>query len=154
MNASRDTLAETIENLIGNGLVARTTTARGSTYRLTDAGEIVAANCIEAVSAITSRDLLQVALKKWPMMVVVAIGRGGRRFNELKEMLPGITPRALTAALRDLQACGLADRLVTESYPPAAVYTLSEEAATLFPMLDSLCEACDAAQASADRVLK
>ena len=79
--------------------------------------------------------LVDVALKKWPMLVLVAINRGGSRFGEIKELLPGITPRALTAALRDLQAAGLAGRTITEAWPPHTVYELTELARQLLPVL-------------------
>jgi DNA-binding HxlR family transcriptional regulator len=37
--------------------------------------------------------------------------------------VPGVTPRALTLALKDLQAAGLVERRVEDAYPPRAVYS-------------------------------
>ena len=106
------------------------------------------AACIEAVQAVESfnrQEILNLALRKWPMLVLTAIGRGGRRYNELKTMLPGVTARALALALKDLQAAGLVTRTVEHGYPPAAVYTLSEEGERLFPAMDRVCSAADGA---------
>jgi DNA-binding HxlR family transcriptional regulator len=82
---------------------------------------------------------VDIALKKWPMLVVVAIGRGARRFGEIKELLPGITPRALTGALRDLQATGLTERRITETWPPYTTYELMPLALQALPVLEEIC---------------
>jgi DNA-binding HxlR family transcriptional regulator len=69
----------------------------------------------------------------------VAIGRGASRFGEIKELLPGITPRALTAALRDLQAAGLTERRITETWPPYTTYELTPLARAALPVLEEIC---------------
>jgi DNA-binding HxlR family transcriptional regulator len=45
-----------------------------------------------------------------------------RRFSELRARLPETTPRALTLALKALQAEQLVRRQVTDAYPPAVLY--------------------------------
>jgi DNA-binding HxlR family transcriptional regulator len=146
LGASRDTLSETLSNLIATGLVMKNPGyghPMRPEYVLTPAGRGVGEACIGAVEVVRESGTLQVALKKWPMIVLIAIGRGVCRFNELKEVLPGITPRALAGALRDLANAGLADRTVTEDYPPSTFYRLTPLGLELFPAMDVLADACE-----------
>lgn len=147
LRASRDTLAGTLERMEENGVVVRLAGER-PLWDLTPIGREVGAACIEAVAAVgraQSPEVLSLALRKWPMLVLIAIGRGGRRYNELKGMLPGITARALALALKDLQAQELVSRVVDDGYPPAATYTLTPAGEGLFPAMDAIGRAADGA---------
>jgi DNA-binding HxlR family transcriptional regulator len=141
--ASRDTLTETLTRLEASGVVTHEAGVSRPHYCLTPVGERLGDAALATVEAIRRTDLLPIALKKWPMLVAVAIGRGATRYNEMKAMLPGITPRALALALKDLEAAGLVDREVSHSYPPAARYSLSPRGTQLFPVLDRLCVAAE-----------
>lgn len=146
--ASRDTLGETLRRLESAGVLVRTRTSRGTLCSLTPAGESVGAACLACVDAVVSMDLVPLALKKWPMLVLVAIGRGANRYNQVRSELPGITPRALTLALKDLQSAGLVERTIVHTYPPVSLYFLTPRGQQLFPVMDSL---CNAAELAADR---
>jgi DNA-binding HxlR family transcriptional regulator len=143
--ASRDTLTETLAKLEANGVIERQRPGKKTFYALTTLGKQVGATCVPLVQIVGDSDLLPVALKKWPMLVAVALGRGATRYNEAKAALPGITARALALALKDLQSVGLVDRTVDHGYPPAPNYVLSDRGWELFPPLDALCRACEAA---------
>lgn len=150
MGASRDTLSDTLSNLIENGLVMKSPgegLLMRPEYVLTSAGEAVGDACLFAAREMTRLGLVDMALKKWPPLVVVAMGRGASRFGEIKEALPGITPRALTGALRELQEAGLVKRSVTESWPPGTSYTLTERAREALPAIDGVCIACEQLEA-------
>lgn len=141
--ASRDTLTDTIARLEASGVVTHESGVPRPHYHLTHMGEQVGDAALATVAAIRGTDLLPIALKKWPMLVAVAIGRGAERYNEMKAMLPGITARALALALKDLQAAGMVDREVSHGYPPVARYSLSEDGLQIFPVLDRLCTASE-----------
>lgn len=146
LRSSRETLAQTLASLIANGLVMKNPGyghPLRPEYILTPAGEALGEACIGAVAAVAQHRVVDVALKKWPMIVLIALGRGCTRFNELKDTLPGITPRALAGALRDLQKASLADRFVTEEYPPSALYHLTDLGQSLHPAMDTLATACE-----------
>ena len=147
MEASRDTLTETLGKLEANGVIERVPPRRPKPqYALTAVGQRVGAHCVRLVGMVSeNEDLLPVALKKWPMLVVVALGRGATRYNETKAALPGITARALALALKDLLAVGLVERTVEHGYPPAPTYVLSPRGQTFFGPLDELCEAAASA---------
>lgn len=146
LSASRDTLTDTLAKLEANGVVERQPRGKKTLYALSPLGERVGAACVDLVELIRDTDVLPVALKKWPMLVAVALGRGARRYNEAKAALPGVTARALALALKDLQSVGMLDRTIVDGYPPSPAYELSAKGQALFPALDALCIACDAAE--------
>lgn len=44
---------------------------------------------------------------KWTVLIVVLLGEGPRRFNEIKRLVGGISQRMLTFTLRGLERDGL-----------------------------------------------
>jgi len=129
LGLSRESLRRTLAALIDGGLVGRNPGyghPLRPEYVLTRAGEALASACGPLVERLQRDDLEDVGLKKWSMPVVYALAEGPRRFSELRERLEGISPRALALALKDLEAAGLVDRRVTDDYPPATVYRLTE----------------------------
>jgi DNA-binding HxlR family transcriptional regulator len=128
LGMSRESLRRTLAALIDGGLVGRNPGyghPLRPEYVLTSSGERIAAACRPVVERLRTGGLEDVALKKWSMPVVFALGEGPMRFSELREALEGISPRALTLALKDLEAAGLVDRRVTDDYPPSTVYRLT-----------------------------
>jgi DNA-binding HxlR family transcriptional regulator len=63
---------------------------------------------------------------KWSVLVVGTLGRGPRRFNELRRDIEGISQRMLTLTVRGLERDGLITRTVTPSIPPRVDYALTE----------------------------
>jgi DNA-binding HxlR family transcriptional regulator len=145
LGASRDTLTETLGSLLESGLIERKAAEgeRYMAYTLTASGKRLAPLCLECVAAARELDARRVALKKWPMVVLVGVGRGQARYNALKADLPGITPRALAAALKDLETDGFVTRGIEEGYPPRTHYRLTERGEQLLPPMAALIEACE-----------
>lgn len=75
----------------------------------------------KAVSGILSR-----VGDKWSVLIIMQLGEGPRRFNEIKRMIGGISQRMLTLTLRNLERDGLVSRKVTPSIPPRVDYALTE----------------------------
>ncbi len=73
-----------------------------------------------AVSAILSR-----IGDKWSVLVVMLLGDGPRRFNELKRMVNGVSQRMLTLTLRGLERDGLVTRTAYPTIPPRVEYALT-----------------------------
>ncbi len=143
--ASRDTIAETLLKLEANGVIVREHSERRTHYALTPLGLDVGSACVPLLKLVGESDLRAVGLKKWPLLVAVALGRGAERYNEAKAALPGITARALALALKDLQSVGLVDRTVEHGYPPSPHYQLTQRGRDLFPALNALCIASELA---------
>lgn len=63
---------------------------------------------------------------KWSVRIVMLLGDGPLRFNELKKMIGSISQRMLTLTLRGLERDGLVTRTVTPTNPPRVDYELTE----------------------------
>jgi DNA-binding HxlR family transcriptional regulator len=63
---------------------------------------------------------------KWSVLVIMLLGDGPRRFNELKRMIGGISQRMLTLTLRGLERDGLVTRTVFPTIPPRVDYELTD----------------------------
>ena len=63
---------------------------------------------------------------KWSVFVIMMLGEGPKRFNELKRMIGGISQRMLTLTLRGLERDGLITRTVFPTIPPRVDYELTD----------------------------
>jgi DNA-binding HxlR family transcriptional regulator len=63
---------------------------------------------------------------KWSVFVIMLLGDGPRRFNEIKRMVGGISQRMLTLTLRGLERDGLVTRTVFPTIPPRVDYELTD----------------------------
>lgn len=77
---------------------------------------------------------------KWKMVILYLLAENKcLRFNELQKIIGTITYRALSSALKDLEADGLLIRTEYPQIPPKVEYTLSELGKSLIPVLEQLC---------------
>jgi DNA-binding HxlR family transcriptional regulator len=76
---------------------------------------------------------------KWSVLVIVLLGNGPKRFNELKRMVGGISQRMLTLTLRGLERDGLITRTVFPTVPPRVDYELTELGRSLWSAVEPLC---------------
>jgi DNA-binding HxlR family transcriptional regulator len=121
LGVGSDSLRRALDSLLALGLVARNPGyghPLRPEYILTDRGRSVAQRCARLLAA-ADEDVL---LRKWSLPVLAALDRPAR-FSELRAAVPGVTPRALTLALKDLQSANLVERRVEDAYPPRAVYS-------------------------------
>ncbi len=63
---------------------------------------------------------------KWTVQVIVELGEGPHRFNELRRAIAGVSQRMLTLTLKNLERDGLVSRTVTPSVPPRVDYALTD----------------------------
>jgi len=75
---------------------------------------------------------------KWSVLIVMILGTGPRRFNELKRQIDGISQRMLTLTLRGLERDGLVSRTVEPSVPPRVTYALTELGESLKDPVEAL----------------
>ncbi len=129
LGVGRESLRRTLDSLLELGLVARNPGyghPLRPEYVLTRHGHGVAERCSRLLAAADD----DVVLRKWSLPVLAALARPAR-FSELRTALPGVTPRALALALKDLQSAGLVERRVEDAYPPTAVYAPTQTARKL-----------------------
>src|SRR6202035_5628061 len=75
---------------------------------------------------------------KWTVLIVVLLGDGPKRFNEIKRMVGGISQRMLTFTLRGLERDGLVTRTVFPTTPPRVDYELTQLGSTLWEAVEPL----------------
>ena len=86
-----------------------------------------------AVASILSR-----VADKWTVLIVVLLGDGPKRFNEIKRMVGGISQRMLTFTLRGLERDGLVKRTVFPTTPQRVDYELTKLGGTLWKAVEPL----------------
>lgn len=68
--------------------------------------------------------------KKWTLLILLELYKGdgySRRFSELKDSIPGITSKVLSARLKELEEEGLVwKRVEASAFPVKSEYGLSE----------------------------
>ncbi|MGJ7499356.1 winged helix-turn-helix transcriptional regulator [Variovorax sp. ZT5P49] len=62
---------------------------------------------------------------KWSVLIVMVLGHGPKRFNEIRRLIQGISQRMLTLTLRSLERDGLVTRTVFPTIPPRVDYELT-----------------------------
>jgi DNA-binding HxlR family transcriptional regulator len=75
---------------------------------------------------------------KWTVLIVVLLGRGPKRFNEIKRMVGGISQRMLAFTLRGLERDGLVKRTVFPTTPPRVDYELTTRGSSLWEAVEPL----------------
>lgn len=79
---------------------------------------------------------LEVIGGKWKGGILYnLIESGVLRFSELQKMKPDLSPRILTAQLRELEADGVILRKVYPVVPPRVEYSLSDAGKSLIPLI-------------------
>jgi DNA-binding HxlR family transcriptional regulator len=86
----------------------------------------------------TVTEILSRVGDKWSVQVVVQMGEGPKRFNELRRAVTGISQRMLTLTLRGLERDGLVTRTVFPTIPPRVDYQLTELGCSLLKTVRAL----------------
>lgn len=74
----------------------------------------------------------------WAPNVIWSLRAGPRRFNELREDIPPISAKVLSARLSELAERGVLVRHVRRTSPPSTEYELTDLGAELIPALDAI----------------
>ena len=75
---------------------------------------------------------------KWSVLIIVLLGDGPKRFNEIKRMVGGISQRMLTLTLRGLERDGLVTRTQFPTIPPRVDYELTPLGRSLWDAVEPL----------------
>ena len=83
--------------------------------------------------------------KRWSVSVVaILVEHRVVRFNQLRDAVPGITPKLLAERLRELEGAGLLERRVIDSMPVLVEYRVTEKGAALADLVVALQRWADA----------
>jgi len=74
----------------------------------------------------------------WATLIVRELLPGPRRFNQLREALPGISPHTLTSRLRQFERHGIVTRTAYAEIPPRVEYTLTPLGEGLREVLEAM----------------
>ena len=74
----------------------------------------------------------------WTTSVIWKLSGDARRFGEIFRDIPGISPKMLTARLRELAEKGVVVREVVPTSPPSVEYSLSPLGRDLIPVIDAI----------------
>ena len=81
-------------------------------------------------------DALGILVGKWkPIILLILLNEGTKRFSDLKRSVPGITQKMLTNQLRELEEEDIITRKVFAQVPPKVEYSITEYGKTLEPIL-------------------
>ena len=72
---------------------------------------------------------------KYKALILWHLSDGKLRFNELRKLIQGATPKMLTQQLRELESQRLIHREVYPVIPPKVEYSLTELGQSLMPIL-------------------
>ena len=75
---------------------------------------------------------------KWSLICLYWLDSGMRRFNELRRLMPDISPKVLAATLRGLEQEGLICRTVHAEVPPRVEYRISSHGETVRPIIEAV----------------
>jgi DNA-binding HxlR family transcriptional regulator len=82
---------------------------------------------------------LEVIGGKWKGVILHHLmTRGVLRFNEIQRLKPNLSPRILTAQLRELEHDGVIVRKVYPVVPPKVEYSLSKTGESLKPLIQAM----------------
>jgi DNA-binding HxlR family transcriptional regulator len=76
---------------------------------------------------------------KWKVLVVWHLGFMPRRFAEIRDLLPGVSEKVLTAQLRQLEKDGVIQRQIKSSVPPQVTYYLTKAGEDLITLMTDMC---------------
>jgi len=76
---------------------------------------------------------------KWKVEIVWYLAFGTKRFAELRELLPGISEKVLTAQLKSLEKDGVVLRTVAAQKPLWVEYCLTDAGCELIHIMAGLC---------------
>ena len=77
---------------------------------------------------------------RWKGAVIWWLREKPRRFNELRRLIPGVSPRALTMQLRALERDGLVKRRHYMEIPPRVEYARTPLCESLVPLLEAVAD--------------
>jgi DNA-binding HxlR family transcriptional regulator len=75
---------------------------------------------------------------KWSILIIVLLGDGPKRFNEIKRIVGSISQRMLTLTVRGLERDGLVTRTQYPTIPPRVDYELTRLGRSLWEAVEPL----------------
>jgi DNA-binding HxlR family transcriptional regulator len=88
----------------------------------------------------SAREIFSLLGDKWGMPILVMLGAGPKRFNEIRRVVNDVSQRMLTRVLRRMERDGLVEREILPTNPPGVVYALTKLGFALCVPADALAQ--------------
>jgi len=88
----------------------------------------------------TYTQAIEIIGRRWTGAILRAMLAGSCRFSEILTLIPGLSDRLLSQRLRELEAEGIVERLVTPSTPVRVEYVLTDKGRALTDALVAVAE--------------
>ncbi|MES2798604.1 MAG: helix-turn-helix domain-containing protein [Bacteroidota bacterium] len=85
-------------------------------------------------------DTMNVLQGKWKLPILGCLMFGKKRFKEMEQHIPKITPRMLSKELKDLEMNGIVERKVHNTTPVTVEYQLTDAGVSFKKVLDVMVE--------------
>ncbi|NYJ00937.1 DNA-binding HxlR family transcriptional regulator [Nocardioides thalensis] len=89
--------------------------------------------------------------RRWTGVILRALLHGATRFTQIRDAIPELTDKMLSARLRELEAEGIVTRRVTDDVPVRVDYALTEKGRDLSAAITSLSDWADRWATTGDR---
>ncbi|WP_197076887.1 winged helix-turn-helix transcriptional regulator [Hymenobacter terrenus] len=97
-------------------------------------------NVGQTVNYCTIRRTVDAIAGKWKLLIIAYLLGGGKRYSELRALIPEATENTLSRELRALEADGIVTRTVLPQVPPRVDYALTAYGMEVKPILFGLKE--------------
>ena len=87
-----------------------------------------------------ARVTLSLIAGKWKPVILYYLFSGAQRFSDLWRIMPRVSKKVLLEQLKELEKAGLIERIEKNGFPPEVFYQLTDQGATLGPILKQLDE--------------
>lgn len=77
---------------------------------------------------------------KWKSRILCVLSDGPLRYSAIRSEMVNVTDAALAAALKELVAHDMVERIPYEEIPPHVEYALTAKGRSLLPVLQSICQ--------------
>lgn len=84
------------------------------------------------------RQTIEIIGKKWTLMAIYRLSNGEMRFTGLKNSLPGIPAKTLSATLKYLIKNEIVNRTIVDASPPIVLYSLTSKGKELREIFEAL----------------
>lgn len=78
--------------------------------------------------------------KRWSGLIIHVLLGGAKRFNEISDIISGMSDRMLAERLKELEAAGIVKRHVFPETPVRIQYQLTEKGQSLEPVIRAVSE--------------
>lgn len=75
---------------------------------------------------------------KWTFLIIRDLSEGVKRFGALRKSLAGVSPKTLSARLKELEEKNVVKRTAYPTIPPTVEYSLTEKGMSLMPIIKAM----------------